>query len=84
MLKRINFVKRKASTAKSKHAPEDFARLKKAFLDEVVAVVEMENIPPELILNWDQTGINLVPASAWTMDQLGARRVETSGVNDKH
>ena len=83
LLHRMNFVKRKATTAKSKYTPEDFARRKQAFLDEVVGVVEMEEIPPELILNWDQTGINLVPASGWTMDQLGAKRVEIKGVNDK-
>ena len=52
LLHLMNFVKRKATTAKSKHAPEDFARLKQVFLDEVVGVVEMEEVPPELILNW--------------------------------
>ena len=51
LLHLMNFVKRKATIAKSKHAPEDFARLKQVFLDEVVGVVEMEEVPPELILN---------------------------------
>ena len=83
LLHRMNFVKRKATTAKSKYTPEDFARQKQAFLDEVVGVMEMEELPPELILNGDQTGINLVPASSWTMDQSGAKRVEIKGVNDK-
>ena len=83
LLARMNFVKRKATTSKSKHSPEDFVELKRAFLEEVVAVVKMEEIPPELILNWDQTGVNLVPVLSWTMDQLGARRVEITGVNDK-
>ena len=76
MLHRINFVKRKATTTKSKHAPENFARLMQASLDEVVEVMEMEKVPPEVILNWDQTGINLVPVSSWTIDQLGVKRVE--------
>ena len=43
----------------------------------------MEEIPPELILNWDQTGIHLVPASAWTMELAGSKRVEISGVDNK-
>ena len=43
----------------------------------------MEEITPELVLNWDQTGIHLVPASAWTMDKMGSKRVEITGVNDK-
>ena len=83
LLHRMKFVKRKATTAKSKYAPDDFARVKQAFLNEVVQVVEMEEIPAELILNWDQTGINLVPVSSWTMDQSGAKRVEVKGVNDR-
>ena len=39
--------------------------------------------PPELVLNWDQTGIHLVPASTWTMNKEGSKRIEVSGVNDK-
>ena len=84
LLDRMKFVRRKATTSKSKHTPIDFAKLKEAFLDDVRAVVNMEEIPAELILNWDQTGIHLVPASAWTMDQVGSKRVEIMGVNDKH
>ena len=36
----------------------------------------MYKIPPELVINWDQTGINIVPVSQWTMDVEGAKRVE--------
>ena len=83
LLDRMKFVRRKATTAKSKHTPKDFASLKESFLDDVVATVTMEEIPMELILNWDQTGIKMVPSSGWTMDRQGAKRVEVSGVNDK-
>lgn len=83
LLGRMKFVKRKATTAKSKYTPKDFEAVKQAFLDDVVAVVTMEDIPPELVLNWDQTGIHLVPASTWTMDREGSRRVEISGASDK-
>ena len=43
----------------------------------------MEEIPPAMILNWDQTGIHLVPSSLWTMDKQGSKRVEIVGSNDK-
>ena len=43
----------------------------------------MEEIPAELILNWDQTGIKFVPSYTWTMDQQGSKRVEVAGANDK-
>ena len=46
-------------------------------------VVEMYKIPPELVINWDQTGINIVPVSQWTMDVEGAKRVEITGIDDK-
>lgn len=83
LLDRMKFVKRKATTAKSKLAVENFEAVKDDFLDDVVAVASMEDIPPELILNWDQTGIHLVPASTWTMDREGSKRVAISGANDK-
>ncbi len=52
----MKFVKRKVTTTKSKHSSADFAQLKEAFLNGVVTTVEMEEIPAELILNWDKTG----------------------------
>ena len=55
----MNFVWRKATTSKSKYTPSDFADLKKMFLQSVVETVTMEEILPQLILNWDQIGIKL-------------------------
>ena len=83
LLSRMKFVKRKATTSKSKHSTADFARLKQQFLTDVVTTVELEEIPAELILNWDQTGIKIVPSSTWTMDAQGSKRVEVAGINDK-
>ena len=83
MMSRISFVKRRGSTAKSKHSITDFAELKHSFLNDVVTTVTMEDTPPEFIMNWDQTGIKLVTSTNWTMEQKGAERVEIVGVNDK-
>ena len=54
-----------------------------SFLADVVNTVAMEDIPPELVLNWDQRGIKIVPSSDWTMEQQGAKHVEIVGKNDK-
>ena len=54
LLSRMKFVQRKVTTAKSKHSIADSAELKEAFLNDVVATVQMEEIPAELILNGDQ------------------------------
>lgn len=43
---------------------------------------KMEDIPAELILNWDQTGIKLVFSSNWTMEVRGSKQVELFGFND--
>ena len=79
----MGFVKRKATTSKSRMSVSNFKDMKKEFLQEIVDIAVMEETPPELILNWDQTGINLVPSSGWTMEQRGATRVEVTGIDDK-
>ena len=43
----------------------------------------MESIPPELILNWDQTGIKYVLVSCWTLEKKGSNCVEIAGIDDK-
>ena len=52
----MGFVKRRAST-KAKISIENFEEVKAQFLLDIKAVVEMEDIPFDLIINWDQTGI---------------------------
>ena len=59
LLSRMNFVKQKATTAKSKHTPADFAAAEEAFLNDVIAVVTMDDIPSELIPNWNSFGFSL-------------------------
>jgi len=56
------FVQRKATTSKSKQSVEEFDLIRRAYLEDFVATVEMEEIPPQLIFNWD-TGIKLVPST---------------------
>ena len=79
----MGYVKRRGTTSKSRNLVENFEELKASFLEQVSTTVIMEEIPPELIVNWDQTGLNLIPSSSWTMEQRGARRVEITRLNDK-
>ena len=69
LLKRMNFVLRKGATSKNKFQASNFAELKQSFLNDVVTTVTMEEILPELILKWDQTGVKIIPSYGWTMDQ---------------
>ena len=82
LMHRMGFVKRRAST-KAKVSVSDFEALKAQFIYDIQVVVEMEEIPGELIINWDQTGIHYVPVSSWTMEREGSKRVEIAGIDDK-
>ena len=79
----MGFVKRHASTA-GKISAANFAQFKSQFLFDVQRIREMEEIPADLVINWDQTGIHYVPVSNWTMGQEGSKRVEITGLDDKH
>ena len=57
--------------------------MKEAFLEQIRSMVIFEDIPLDLIFNWDQTGLNYVPVSSWTMEKQGAKRVEINGLDDK-
>ena len=45
-------------------------------------VKAVEEIPSELVINWDQTGIHYVPLSSWTMAKQGSKQVEIAGVDE--
>ena len=63
---------------------EDFDELKKLFLLDIRNIVQMDEVSAQLIINWDQTGINYVPASNWTVEQVGSNRIEIIiGKDDK-
>ena len=81
-MERMGYVKRRAST-KAKVTASDFDKLKSQFLFDIKAIIEMEEIPAELVINWDQTGIHYVPVSSWTMAKEGSKRVEIAGIDDK-
>ena len=83
LLKRMNMVKRKGTTSKKTFVVENFMQEKDKYLKSIESKVEMYKIPPELVINWDQTGINIVPVSQWIMEVEGAKRVEITGIDDK-
>ena len=56
---------------------EHFPKLKAEFLEDVASVFTMEEIPAELVLNWDQTGIRIVCSSSRTMQECRAKGVES-------
>jgi len=79
LLKRMNFVKR-CSSSTAKMSVDNFILLKSQFIFDIQSIVEMEEIPGDLIINWAN---KYVPVSNWTMEDEGSQRVEVVATNDK-
>ena len=43
----------------------------------------MHDIPESLIINWDQTGLSIVPNGDWTMEKEGTNIVPIAHNDDK-
>ena len=69
--------------AKAKLSDADIAKLRKSYLLQIKGMVGAHKIPSQLVINWDQAGVKLVPSSNWTLEQEGRERVEITGLNDK-
>ena len=82
LLYRLNFVKRRGSSA-AKLTMTNFEELKEQYLLDIKAVTVMEDILPELVVNWDHSGITIVLGSSQTMELKGSKRVEIVGILDK-
>ena len=78
----MGYVKRKVNTS-FKVEPSHFEEIKERYLLDIKTVVQITNIPMDLVMNWDHTGVNIVPGSQWTLEERGAKRVECTGVDDK-
>jgi len=77
----VGFTKRRANST-CKVNPIKFDEIKQQYLIDC-AVVEMENVPPSLTVNWDHAATKIVPSSQWTMEKRGTKRVEIAAINDK-
>ena len=82
LLQHMGYVKRKACS-KAKVTVPNFDEVRANFLCDIKAIVEMEEIPPPLILNWDHTSLKYVPSSSWTMAKEGSKCVDIAGIDDK-
>ena len=68
VLRRMGYTKRRANS-KCKVLPDNFEEIKKNYLVDIRAVVEMGDVPPSLIINWDHTATKIGPSSQWTKER---------------
>ena len=69
---RMGYMKRKACS-KAKVDVAQFEQLKDDFFLKIKTITTMDEIPPELVINFDQTALNYVPISHWTMEKEGKK-----------
>ena len=62
---------------------ENLAELKANFLADIKAIVQMEEVPACLVINWDHMPIKYVPVGCWTMAKEGSKKVPLAGAEDK-
>ena len=82
VLQCLGYMKSKGTKA-TRSKPEDFEKTKMDYIERIEKCVNEHSIPYDLILNWDQTGVNLIPGGDWTMDAKGSKQVKITGLNDK-
>jgi len=52
-------------------AKGDVERFETCFLLDIKSIFSLKEIPPDLVINWYQTGINYLPVLSWTMEKEG-------------
>ena len=50
---------------------------------DITAEVMMNEIPDDLIVNWDQTPLHIVPTGNWIMHRRGEKVILLSNLDDK-
>ena len=78
----LNYRWRKGTTAAQK-LPLDWEEKGIQMAKRLAAQMEMYAAHSSLVINLDQTGVHLVPASFWTYEEKGANSVPIVGAEDK-
>ena len=63
--------------------PAEYAEPKEQFLADIATEMILNDIPADLVINWDQTGLRIVPTGEWTMNLSGDKIVPVVGGDDK-
>ena len=81
--KRIGYTRRVGTTAKVPISQSLNKEIELTFLHSVVNCIETHNIPPSLVVNFDQTPSKLVPGSKATLAKTNDENVPIVGMSDK-
>ena len=83
LLKRMGYVRR-AKTSSTVDIPDGARKeIEYQYLYDIVSAVEKWNIPPDLVVNFDQTPSKLVPVGCSTLAKRNSTNVTIAGSSDK-
>lgn len=83
LFRRMGFSKRAATTGKLEVPRSLLLEIKHSFTNEIASACHLHNIPPNMIVNFDQTPIEYVPTGKYTMAAKGSSGVSINGKGDK-
>ena len=83
LFKRMNYRRRKATTAKLPMPSSIYKENELLFHHQIVETVEAYGIPNSMILNFDQTPCKYVPVPTTTLVERNSRQVAIKGIDDK-
>jgi hypothetical protein len=82
-LAKVGFSLRRVTTGKVAR-PAHLLKLETTnFVDRIAVTVAKHSIPPELVLNFDQTGLHLAPVKSNTFCETGSKQVVVRFAKDK-
>ena len=82
LLKRLGYVKWKCSNARKVNVAH-FEEVREAFLADITAEAVINDIPNEMIFNWDQIALHYVPTGEWTMHRAEETVIPIANSDDK-
>lgn len=73
--RRYDLCKRKGTSGRAVINTEEILKVKNKFVEEINALVTEHEIPSELIINYDETGVPIIPTAHYTMAKKGSKTV---------
>ena len=81
--RRHNLTMRRATSTRPNLTDLELTTNATRFADQVRGYIEEHNIPPSMVLNYDETSVPAAPDKSYTMEVRGVRTVRIAGKNDK-
>ena len=76
LYRRYGLVKRRGTSSRGAVDIEEVVGIKEKFVAECEEIILEKAIPKELMINYDETALPIVPTSDYTMDKKGKKTIK--------